>query len=58
MTDEKISELVATHREILVSLRDITKDHEKRLRIVEKVVYGLISAAALLKIAQQLHVVV
>lgn len=55
MTDEKLAEFIGAHKEILASLRDITKDHEKRLRIVEKVVFGIMAIVASIKTLQALH---
>lgn len=43
VTDQTVIRLVSEHTQILRELRDITKDHEKRLRIIERVIMGVLA---------------
>lgn len=51
MNTESYNELLVTHKQILVELKEITKDHESRLRILERVSYSAITIVAIVQIA-------
>lgn len=51
MDQESFSDLVTTHKQILVQLTKITEDHESRLRILERVSYSAITIVAIVQIA-------
>jgi hypothetical protein len=46
MNDETLNELVVEHKEILKSLTNMTTDHEKRIRIIERVITVIMGAIA------------
>lgn len=50
MNQESYTDLLATHKQILLELKEITKDHESRLRWVERIAYSAITVVALVQL--------
>ncbi len=55
MDDNKVVELITVHKTLLEQLSNISSDHEKRLRMVEKVIIGIMAVATVAGYLLKVH---
>lgn len=49
MDESLVNDVLVEQRQILKELRDITKDHESRIRIIEKVIVGIMAVISFIE---------
>ena len=49
MTDDQYKELTIEHEQMLKTLTRLTDDHEKRIRMIERVIFGILAIAGMIE---------